>query len=153
LGNHSEFEKAITWVGDNLDFDLDANVSVFETNIRVLGGLLSGPFPTPPSRHCPIWQSALTYTNHCTHRTYRTRHAPHTAHLLAADAPDLFPDYSGRLLELAVDLASRLLPAFQTHTRIPYGTVRPSFVRSRHPLAHELTPCVPCVVCCVLRVA
>lgn len=86
LGNHSEFEKAITWVGDNLDFDLDANVSVFETNIRVLGGLLS-------------------------------------AHLLAADAPELFPDYDGRLLELAVDLASRLLPAFQTNTRIPYGTV------------------------------
>jgi mannosidase alpha-like ER degradation enhancer 1 len=47
LGNHSEFEKAITWVGDNLDFDLDANVSVFETNIRVLGGLLSGAFPPP----------------------------------------------------------------------------------------------------------
>jgi hypothetical protein len=30
------------WVGDNLNFDIDANVSVFETNIRVVGGLLSG---------------------------------------------------------------------------------------------------------------
>ena len=31
--------------------------------------------------------------------------------------------YDGRLLELAVDLGERLMPAFDTKTAIPYGTV------------------------------
>ena len=48
-----------------------------------------------------------------------------SAHLLASD-PKLidFPEYKGELLELARDLGNRLLPAFQTPTGIPYGTVR-----------------------------
>ncbi|PRP77676.1 hypothetical protein PROFUN_00537 [Planoprotostelium fungivorum] len=41
MNNRTEFARAVTWVGDNLHFDLDLNVSVFETNIRMLGGLLS----------------------------------------------------------------------------------------------------------------
>ena len=40
-GNHSEFESAVNWVSENLDFDVDVVVSVFETNIRVLGAPLS----------------------------------------------------------------------------------------------------------------
>ncbi|RYY71721.1 hypothetical protein EON63_21490 [archaeon] len=73
------------------------NVSVFETTIRVLGGLLS-------------------------------------AHLLATDpflgiyntslsSLDEGPGYQGELLGLAIDLGGRLLPAFNTKTGIPYGTV------------------------------
>jgi len=105
LGNYSEFARAAQMVARRLDFDIDRNVSVFETNIRMLGGLLS-------------------------------------AHLLAAQltsggdnkADDMGPgpsplptvagwDYQGELLRLAVDLADRLLPAFDTPTGIPYGTV------------------------------
>lgn len=41
MGNYSEFEKAITLVINDVKFDSDIVVSVFETNIRVLGGLLS----------------------------------------------------------------------------------------------------------------
>jgi mannosidase alpha-like ER degradation enhancer 2 len=44
MGNHSEFRNAVSivWEYYRLDaFDLDVNVSVFETTIRVLGGLLS----------------------------------------------------------------------------------------------------------------
>lgn len=42
LGNHSEFRRAVNLVTTAMpDFRLDANVSVFETTIRVLGGLLS----------------------------------------------------------------------------------------------------------------
>ena len=41
LGNHSEFSWAVQYVATNTSFDLDIEVSVFETNIRVLGGLLS----------------------------------------------------------------------------------------------------------------
>eukprot|EP01114_Cavostelium_apophysatum_P012725 TRINITY_DN2912_c0_g2_i1.p1 TRINITY_DN2912_c0_g2~~TRINITY_DN2912_c0_g2_i1.p1 ORF type:complete len:500 (-),score=68.83 TRINITY_DN2912_c0_g2_i1:303-1802(-) len=41
IGNQSEFEKQVQWVGKHVSFERDVNVSVFETNIRVLGGLLS----------------------------------------------------------------------------------------------------------------
>lgn len=37
-----EFEKAIDLVIKHVRFDSDHVVSVFETNIRVLGGLISG---------------------------------------------------------------------------------------------------------------
>lgn len=75
---------------------MDVNVSLFETTIRILGGLLS-------------------------------------AHLFAVDPTiplgngrdsAVAIDYDGRsLLTLAIDLGNRLLPAFDTKTKIPYGTV------------------------------
>lgn len=42
LGNKTEFARVVDIIDSNLDLDSDVNVSVFETNIRVLGGLLSG---------------------------------------------------------------------------------------------------------------
>ena len=36
-----EFREGVEWVKANLDFDVDGDVSVFETNIRLVGGLLS----------------------------------------------------------------------------------------------------------------
>ncbi|KJH40883.1 PA domain protein [Dictyocaulus viviparus] len=42
IGALDEFERAVRLVVDNVRFDSDLIVSVFETNIRVLGGLLSG---------------------------------------------------------------------------------------------------------------
>ncbi|KAJ1364821.1 hypothetical protein KIN20_024994 [Parelaphostrongylus tenuis] len=41
IGALDEFEKAVKLVVDNVRFDSDLVVSVFETNIRVVGGLLS----------------------------------------------------------------------------------------------------------------
>ncbi|PIN26416.1 Glycosyl hydrolase, family 47 [Handroanthus impetiginosus] len=41
LGNSTEFEKAVLWLSENLIFDVDARISLFECNIRVLGGLVS----------------------------------------------------------------------------------------------------------------
>ncbi|KAH9422303.1 ER degradation-enhancing alpha-mannosidase-like protein 3 [Dermatophagoides pteronyssinus] len=41
MGNYTEFEKAISLVINDVKFDSDIVVSVFETNIRILGGLLS----------------------------------------------------------------------------------------------------------------
>eukprot|EP00850_Spirogloea_muscicola_P015759 SM000123S25871 [mRNA] locus=s123:315845:321165:- [translate_table: standard] len=81
LGDHGEFSKAVKWLSSHLDFDQNVTVSLFETNIRVLGGLLS-------------------------------------AHLLASDAATglQVDGYHGELLDLADDLASRLMPAFDTPT-------------------------------------
>lgn len=41
LGNNTEFEKAVFWLSENLRFDVDARINLFECNIRVLGGLVS----------------------------------------------------------------------------------------------------------------
>ena len=90
FGNRTEFVRAVELVALIPNFDRDISVSVFETNIRVVGALLS-------------------------------------AHTLASDVSlDLLPPGSvaaERLLELAHDLAARLLPAFDTPTGIPYGSI------------------------------
>ncbi|XP_010173963.1 mannosyl-oligosaccharide 1,2-alpha-mannosidase IA-like, partial [Antrostomus carolinensis] len=36
-----EFKEAKEWVEKNLDFNVNAEISVFEVNIRFVGGLLS----------------------------------------------------------------------------------------------------------------
>jgi mannosidase alpha-like ER degradation enhancer 1 len=41
LGDADEFAWAVRYIGENVTFNQDAEVSLFETNIRVLGGLLS----------------------------------------------------------------------------------------------------------------
>ncbi|KAM0035573.1 putative glycoside hydrolase family 47, six-hairpin glycosidase-like superfamily [Helianthus debilis subsp. tardiflorus] len=41
LGNNTEFEKAVMWLSENLSFDVDARINLFECNIRLLGGLVS----------------------------------------------------------------------------------------------------------------
>jgi ER degradation enhancer, mannosidase alpha-like 2 len=42
LGNHSEFKRAVSIVTTNIrQFNYDMSVSVFETTIRILGGLLA----------------------------------------------------------------------------------------------------------------
>nr|AJA37905.1 EDEM-like protein 1 [Littorina littorea] len=92
MGNASEFQKAVQLVIDNVSFDTDNVVQVFEATIRVLGSLLS-------------------------------------AHLIITDPQQPFgdmapPDYDDELLEMAHDLATRLLPAFEnTATGIPFPRV------------------------------
>ncbi|KAM4692571.1 ER degradation-enhancing alpha-mannosidase-like protein 2 [Rhinophrynus dorsalis] len=89
IGNVSEFQRVVHVLQDTLDFDIDVNASVFETNIRVVGGLLS-------------------------------------AHLLSKRAGlELEPGWpcSGPLLRMAEKAARKLLPAFNTATGMPYGTV------------------------------
>ena len=39
LGNVSEFQRVVEVLQDNVDFDIDVNASVFETNIRGEGCL------------------------------------------------------------------------------------------------------------------
>jgi mannosidase alpha-like ER degradation enhancer 2 len=89
MGNYTEFKRVYNLVAMRTNFDANINVSVFETNIRIVGGLLS-------------------------------------AHLFARKAGvELEPGWpcTGPLLRLAEDAASRLLPAFDTPTGMPFGTV------------------------------
>jgi mannosyl-oligosaccharide alpha-1,2-mannosidase len=41
MGLDEEFRDGVEWIKRNLDFDVDGEVSVFETAIRLVGGLLS----------------------------------------------------------------------------------------------------------------
>lgn len=41
MGNFTEFRRVVKKLESTLQFDKDINVSVFETNIRIVGGLLS----------------------------------------------------------------------------------------------------------------
>ncbi|CAH0561289.1 unnamed protein product [Brassicogethes aeneus] len=41
MGNYSEFQRVVDILMTKKDFDANINVSVFETNIRIVGGLLS----------------------------------------------------------------------------------------------------------------
>ncbi|XP_065092418.1 ER degradation-enhancing alpha-mannosidase-like protein 2 [Ochlerotatus camptorhynchus] len=88
MGNYSEFRRVVGLL-EQKSFDSDINVSVFETNIRIVGGLVS-------------------------------------AHMMSHKAGvELEPGWpcNGPLLRLAEDVAKRLLPAFDTRTGMPYGTV------------------------------
>ncbi|KAJ4456090.1 putative Alpha-mannosidase I MNS4 [Paratrimastix pyriformis] len=87
MGNMSAFFEAVQLACYDpqiaLFFERNKTVSLFEINIRVLGGLLS-------------------------------------AHILAEGS---FPTYDGCLLEQARRLGQKLVPAFDTPTGIPYGSV------------------------------
>ncbi|CAG2066767.1 unnamed protein product [Timema podura] len=41
MGNYTEFQRVVEIVTSRANFDANINVSVFETNIRIIGGLLS----------------------------------------------------------------------------------------------------------------
>ena len=41
MGLDAELDEGVRWVLDHLDFDIDGEVQVFETGIRMVGGLLS----------------------------------------------------------------------------------------------------------------
>lgn len=77
MGLKKEYNKARDWVAENLDFNKDVHTSVFETTIRVLGGLLSAY------------------------------------------------DLSGEpmFLKKAQQITDRLLPAWNTPSGIPYGSI------------------------------
>jgi mannosidase alpha-like ER degradation enhancer 2 len=96
MGNASEFERGVRYCVEQLSFDVDSTVSLFETNIRALGGLLAA--------HAFASDGSLG--------------------LLSGRYPD---DYRGKhgagLLPLALDLGRRLLPALDTPSGIPYGSI------------------------------
>ncbi|KAK8401751.1 hypothetical protein O3P69_001103 [Scylla paramamosain] len=89
MGNKTEFQRVVGLILERTNFDVNINVSVFETNIRILGGLLSG------------------------HLMSRR---------MGSKVEEGWP-CSGPLLRMAKDVADRLLPAFDTPTGMPYGTV------------------------------
>ena len=88
-------------------FDLDSKVQVFETNIRGVGGLLSAHLfavgELPIRGYKAVWKAQQD-----------GREGIRWSKEFV---------YDGQLLRLALDLATRLLPAFETDTGLPYPRV------------------------------
>jgi mannosidase alpha-like ER degradation enhancer 2 len=100
LGNKTEFERVANLLENTLNVDKDINVSVFETNIRVIGGLLSAHL-----------------------LSYRLYLNEDSNYLNVSENLDSEWPCNGPLLRLAVKFANKLLPAFDTPTGMPFGTV------------------------------
>lgn len=101
MGDINEFEAALKKIIRDLNFNTDIVVSVFETNIRMLGGLLSAH----------ILAKAIQNQNDDKVRYFN------------ASARHKLNWYNSEILDLAEDLGRRLLPAFETRTGIPYSRV------------------------------
>lgn len=80
MGDMKRWKESVHLVIKNVKFDSNLEISVFETNIRIVGGLLAN--------HLFALKSNLTFE-------------------------------ASKLLSMAVDIADRLLPAFNTPTGIP----------------------------------
>jgi len=169
LGNYTEFARAVErlrFLNDNVYeatgiyttggglFNINHNVSVFETNIRVLGGLLSAhqlatAFLEGKVLEQEVWaedKSVLIGVHHrnpgkddckekgetvsgilssncdTTSTILKCKQEP-SPEVMCHNQTDRHWVYDGFLLELARDIGDRLLPAFNTLTGIPYGTV------------------------------
>lgn len=94
LKRFSSFVSHVKYLEDHLSFDQDVVVSVFETTIRVLGSLLSA-------------------------HGFLVEPVPE----IGFNSTEWYPSYNNHLLNLAVDLADRLMPAFDTATSIPFGAI------------------------------
>ena len=117
LENTTEFARSTERLR-GMQFRLDVNVSVFETNIRILGGLLSAH------------QLAIMYFESHDPPSVESVWDTSTGDILNTYDYDIKSqsngtdwEYDGILLDLALDLGERLLPAFRTSTGIPYGTI------------------------------
>jgi mannosyl-oligosaccharide alpha-1,2-mannosidase len=50
MGLDAELEQGVRWLSDHLSFDIDGEIQLFESNIRLVGGLLSGYLATKEKR-------------------------------------------------------------------------------------------------------
>ena len=106
VGEYDEFERALGLIVENVKFDSDLVVSVFETNIRMIGGLISGCLFC-----CLFSNQFLICLGHIMSLLIKQKYSNRLGW------------YSGQLLEMATNLADRLLVAFNSTSGVPYSRV------------------------------
>lgn len=143
IGDYVEFERAVDLIRRDVTFDTDVTVNLFEVTIRVLGGLLSSHLLAEKLRtecqHVAAhgWDDdrlgdLLSYREDLIeqlgwyygieeHRLLKSFET--VSRLQDQSERCVLSHYRGELLDKAMDLGLRLLPAFQTSTGIPYSTV------------------------------
>jgi len=145
LGDMEEFSRAVRLVSDTVAFDTDTNVQVFEANIRVLGGLLSAHILALSEKE---EQQQLSASNHNTVLKSATNRSSSTQTSSSSSTGDRrtvrpFDDYNNELYDLALDLASRLLPAFlESKTHLPYPRVNLRYGVTHEPHLQQNVNCL-----------
>ena len=146
------------WVIRHWSPDIDENVSIFETNIRILGGLLSThifldndpslwltTYDEPGGNGSDDVHLSSDALQFCFEDHLRRDYDPNHLICLRCDSASIYffeCYYNGELLDLAVDLGERLLPAFAvSKTGLPFGTVN-----LRHGVPEKETTVV-CTAC------
>ena len=125
VDQRAAFHTAAWRVVQGLHLDQNITVSVFETNIRVVGGLLSAHtlmVMDLVDNARPTRGSGASYPDFVCHSMPTTDEIEQMAD--GDMTPTAWPvPYDGQLLDLAERVARRLLPAFDSPTGIPYGSV------------------------------
>lgn len=143
-------------------FDVNKTVSLFETSIRILGGLVSAHALATHPRYTPYTHphfcqsmidscGAVPFDECIVPKLISYRFVDHDVSDVVSDCgvsvnsscSSFLTDmawyrclnYDGILLKLAVDLADRLMPAFATPTGLPFGSVC-SYDMLRYLLCH-----------------
>ncbi|VDK69408.1 unnamed protein product [Litomosoides sigmodontis] len=126
LGELDEFEKSVERIVTNVRFDSNLVVSVFETNIRMVGGLISGKADfSVLTVGLELLIIIICVTGHI------------MAKLVQSKDEKRLKWYKDELLQMAADLADKLLPAFNTTSGIPYSRINLKygmldFLRQQH---------------------
>lgn len=131
IGDIDEFEVAIKRIINDLNFDTDIVVSVFETNIRMLGGLLSA---------------------HVLAKSIQNQ-ADRSIRYFNATKRNQLNWYGSEILDLAEDLGRRLLPAFETKTGIPHPRVNLKYGMESNELRSVQETCTACAGSLILEFA
>lgn len=149
MGNYTEFARSVERLRhldismkvkvdeNNMEegglFSVNQNVSLFETTIRVLGGLLSAhqmaeAFLMHIVEKSDVWDASgevliSTTSNEIVDELVMKQSEDISKLKMDISSSISTWEYDGFLLDLAHDVGKRLLQAFDTDTGIPYGTV------------------------------
>jgi hypothetical protein len=122
LGNFTEFERGILCLSENLTFDVDARINLFEVMIfdYCYCYHILQDFRTKSST--AFFLIVFDFVMQC---NIRLLGGLISAHLLAKDYSSHLKDglYQDQLLHLAENLGNRFLPAFETPTGLPYAWI------------------------------
>lgn len=120
LNKLDEFEEAVRKAVSDVRLDNDVVVSVFETNIRVLGY-------EPPSSSCCVCACAVCISTQTPSTVScllpRGLLGAHVMADLLRQRGERMQWYQDELLHMAKELGHRLLPAFNTTSGLPYPKV------------------------------
>jgi len=119
LGNLTEFERGVLWLSENLTFDVDARINLFE--VMLFDHFYCYHTGFQESKQLCVF-SFFFCAIQC---NIRLLGGLISAHILAKDYNSQFKHglYQDQLLHLAESLGNRFLPAFETPTGLPYAWI------------------------------
>lgn len=124
MGDIKEFEDAIKLVINSVSFDADVVVTTFETNIRVVGGLLSAHILAKTVQELP--------NNKNSKYLYW---------------------YEDELLKMALNVGNRLLPAFDSQSSLPHRRINLKNGMKSNDLLNLKETCTACAGSMILEFA